>query len=191
MNSAVLILMCPILLHGQGNQPTQSDDRPWITNIRIDSLQGTDLIINGAVFYNDGNTPAKFAKVYAYQTGADGYYSQGGMDVTKSRYAGELTTNDKGHFIIETVIPGHYNYGSRARHVHFEITPKGGEMEEMILYFKGDKNMKEAYLEISDSLTSSYSAQAAIVRPAEKDKIGDYRIKRDFILKQDPPSEKE
>ena len=191
-SSVFMLLGMAFLTHPafaqEDKQGVEPDEQPWILNIRIDSLKGTELVVNGAVYYSDGTTPAKFAKVHVHQTGADGYYSEGGMDVDNSRYMGEVKTNDKGHFILETVVPGHYNYGRRARHIHFNITPQNGDTEEFVLYFEDDPYMKQPYLDISEKLAEQYGPEASQVRPIEEDVIGDYRCKRWFILKQPPPA---
>ena len=169
-------------LHAQDNFGGQT--QPWIATMRPDSLEGDPVIVTGAVFIDEPGNPAKFATVVVYHTRPDGYYRGSGdkMDYENADFTDTLITNDKGHYIVETYIPGYYNHRERAVHMHFIITTKGGEPHEFELYFRGDPKLpkwrEQAIKERYRDLPPVFSA----LRPVNRDKVGDARVKRDFLI---------
>ena len=82
------------------------------------SEPGTRLLVRGRLFAADGERPAAFAILYAYQTDATGIYS---ATPGPPRLRGFMKTDAEGRFEYETIRPGSYPGRTIAAHVHHQV----------------------------------------------------------------------
>ena len=116
------------------------DRQPTESSIRIPEVDepGEPLIITGRVLRGTEPIPVAGARLLAFQTDSEGYYSVGGMDEQNARLCGVLRTDAEGRYRIETIRPAHYATGGPPAHVHFELTLPGERMRRFTLNFEGD-----------------------------------------------------
>ncbi len=116
------------------------DRQPTESSIRIaeDDEPGEPLVITGRVLFGDDRTPVAGARLLAFHTDNEGYYSVGGMDEQNARLCGVLVTDNAGRYTIQTIRPAHYATGGPPAHVHFELTLPGERMRHFTLNFEGD-----------------------------------------------------
>jgi protocatechuate 3,4-dioxygenase beta subunit len=81
---------------------------------------GDPLIVSGSVMAPDGQTPAGGVTVYAYNTGADGYYGENRTEYPPRIY-GWMKTDAEGRFELRTIHPGCYPGMRVPAHVHFVL----------------------------------------------------------------------
>jgi protocatechuate 3,4-dioxygenase beta subunit len=84
---------------------------------------GIPMEVTGRVFDPDGVTPVAGVTVYAYQTDAEGLYSQ--SSGTPPRIRGWMTTDAKGRFGFRTIRPGPYPDRTIPAHIHFQLWGAG------------------------------------------------------------------
>ncbi len=116
------------------------DRQPTESSIRITAADepGEPLVITGRVLRGEDRAAVAGARLLAFQTDSEGYYSVGGMDEQNARLCGVLVTDDEGRYRIETIRPAHYATGGPPAHVHFELTLPGERMRRFTLNFEGD-----------------------------------------------------
>lgn len=102
---------------------------------------GERLVITGRVLQGEAAEPVGGARLLAFHTDADGYYSVGGMDEQHARLCGVLLTDDSGRYRFETIRPAHYATGGPPAHIHFELTLPGESMQRFSLTFEGDPKL--------------------------------------------------
>ncbi len=100
------------------------------------------MIITGRVLSGSDQVPVAGARLLAFHTDSEGYYSEGGMDESNARLCGVLSTDAEGRYRIETIKPAHYATGGPPAHVHFELTLPGEAMRRFALNFEGDPLLK-------------------------------------------------
>ena len=116
--------------------PTESS-----ISIAAPGEHGTRLIISGRVLAGDDRTPVVGARLLAFHTDDQGYYSVGGMDEQNARLCGVLSTDAAGRYRIDTIMPAHYATGGPPAHIHFELTLPGERMRRLTLNFEGDPEL--------------------------------------------------
>jgi len=94
---------------------------------------GERLRIRGTVFGPDCRTPLRRALLDVWQADAAGHYHDEREDY---RLRGQILTDDRGQYQIDTIRPG--GYGGRPAHIHFTVTAPGHEPLTTQLYFRGD-----------------------------------------------------
>ncbi len=150
------------------------DRRPTESSIQIpgESEPGAPMVITGRVVRGDDKRPVAGARLLAFHTDSEGYYSEGGMDEQNARLCGVLLTDEEGRYRIETIRPAHYATGGPPAHVHFELTLPGERQRNFSLTFEGDPLLKgRAAGETWDT-----------TRPAvERD--GVWHVERDFWIR--------
>jgi protocatechuate 3,4-dioxygenase beta subunit len=99
------------------------------------------MVITGRVVSGGERTPVGAARVLAFHTDSDGYYSVDGMDERNARLCGVVVTDGEGRFRFETIRPAHYATGGPPAHVHFELTLPGERMRRFTLSFEGDPEL--------------------------------------------------
>lgn len=97
---------------------------------------GERLRIRGTVFGPDCKTPLSRALLDVWQADAHGEYH---WQDEAYRLRGQILTNDRGAFEIETIRPA--PYGGRPAHVHFTISAPEHRPVTTQLYFKGDPRL--------------------------------------------------
>ena len=97
---------------------------------------GEPLVVSGFALDRDGQ-PLAGVKVRVFHTDAEGYYSAGGMDESKSRLCGVLETAADGSYRIETIRPGEYATGGPRAHVHFDAELPNGNSKFFTVSWSG------------------------------------------------------
>ena len=111
--------------------------------LRSGAPAGEPLEVSGVVYEKDGRTPASGTKVFAYHTDARGLYAEDGQDRRRARHSGSVTTGRDGAYRFRTIWPGPYPGGQVPRHVHFELTARGGGRSSIELRFTNDPLLPE------------------------------------------------
>jgi len=104
---------------------------------------GTPLVLTLRLTRADG-TPAVGARVYAYQTGADGRYPGADPAQGDPRLFGHAVAGPDGAVVLVTVRPGAYPGGRVPEHVHYEIEVPGGATTVGEVRFADDPRLDEA-----------------------------------------------
>jgi protocatechuate 3,4-dioxygenase beta subunit len=138
------------------------------------SEPGERMLIVGKVITGAERKTVSGARVLAFHTDANGYYSDGGMDESKARLCGVLKTSDDGGFRFEIIRPAHYATGGPPAHVHFEVTLPNGKSQRFTLEFEGDPLLGgKAAGERWDT-----------IRPVTKDEDGLLIVERDLWVQE-------
>ena len=119
---------------------------------------GDHIIITGRVLAPDCKTPIAGAMVDVWQANAKGAYDIAHPDekIAPANYnlRGQSKTNDKGEFVLKTVMPGRYNIPPglpglekeagqlRPAHIHLTVIHPIFVPLTTQLYFKGDSQIK-------------------------------------------------
>ena len=94
---------------------------------------GDRLRIRGTVFGPDCRTPLPKTLLDVWQADAKGDYH----DATEQyRLRGQILTDARGRYELDTVRPG--GYGGRPAHIHVTVSAPGHESLTTQIYFKGD-----------------------------------------------------
>ena len=100
------------------------------------------LIIHGTVYRSDCFSPLAHASINVWQTDASGEYGPGhGTSHMRCCYLmAMLHTDEKGHYRIRTVMPGHYRgaHPPPPAHIHFDVLHPGTGGFSTELNFAGD-----------------------------------------------------
>lgn len=119
------------------------------TNLRIvndgEPAIGTAVIIQGQIMDRLGNV-IRGAKVEIWQACASGKYNHDADPNTAAidpnfQYYATTNSDDNGHYIFETIVPGPYPASStwwRPPHIHYKITAPGYAERITQLYFDGN-----------------------------------------------------
>lgn len=120
-----------------GEGPFYTENPPVLVDgiLADENEPGTRLVISGRVFNLDCSEHIPNAIIDIWHADDAGAYDNAGF-----KLRGQTTTNEKGFYLFETILPGKYlNGGSfRPAHIHFKITPPGFETLTTQLYFEGD-----------------------------------------------------
>ena len=142
MATCLALALAPDL---QAQRDTLCRDRqPTSSSVRIasDEEPGQPMVVSGRVLSGADRQPAGGARLLAFHTDDQGYYSEGGMDERNARLCGVLETDSQGRYRIETIRPAHYATGGPPAHVHFELTLPGERMRRFDLNFEGDPQLR-------------------------------------------------
>jgi protocatechuate 3,4-dioxygenase beta subunit len=110
-------------------------DAPWSARMAPEGEPGERLVVEGTV-RGAGGEPLAGVSVYAYQTGANGIYGPRGSSDPRLRV--HLRTDRRGRYRFETIRPGSYPGTRIAAHIHFHVTPAGGDEQVSEVVFEGD-----------------------------------------------------
>jgi len=125
-------------LYGQG--PFYTENPPVLTDNKLASTEeeGTPIIISGRVFNLDCSEYIPDTIVDIWHANDAGQYDNVGYNLR-----GQVTSNEQGFYIFETIKPGKYGTGGsyRPSHIHFKITPPGFDTLTTQLYFEGDTDI--------------------------------------------------
>lgn len=111
--------------------PFYKRDTPHRAILRRPGDPGLPLRISGTVRDVAGR-PLPQASLQVWQANAAGYY-----DTVGDRYRATLQANQKGAYILESVLPGHYP-ARVCQHVHFLVQAAGHEALVTQMYFATD-----------------------------------------------------
>ena len=117
----------------QGRQATG-----WETQVAGDEEPGERMTVSGTVFDSKGVKALSGITVFVFQTDAQGYYSDGGMDETNARLCGLMVTDESGRYRFETIRPAHYATGGPPAHIHYRMWGPGIGRQPATLNFEGD-----------------------------------------------------
>jgi len=70
-------------------------------------------------------TPRPGARLFVYQTDADGYYSRPRNDARRARLRGWVEADAAGRYAIATIMPGHYPGQQIPAHIHVHLYAPG------------------------------------------------------------------
>jgi len=124
-------------------------DRPFHP---VDTLpgfhqSGQKIKVTGAVYENDGRTPAEGVILYVYHTNQDGIYpTRSGKRASGHGYIREwLQTGKDGRYTFYTLKPGSYPSGTEPAHIHLIVLEPDGKYYWLGSYhFAGDPLLTEA-----------------------------------------------
>lgn len=165
-------------------QPAAGEERAdWLITVARADEPGQRLVVSGQVFADDGETPLGGVEVYVYQTDSTGNYSADGLqNRDASRLRGTAITDSTGRYELHTIRPGRYPGNRVPAHIHYVITPPGGDSENHDLFFSDDPALsprQRAAGESDDSFSS--------VRPARASPDGVLQVTRDIRLEVSAP----
>lgn len=118
---------------GDGPTPPQTEGpffsagTPERSSLREDGMEGTPLVVEGAVVSVDCD-PVPGSRMEFWQTDDAGEYDNEGH-----RLRGHLFADELGRFRVETIVPGIYT--GRTRHIHVKVQPEGTDPLTTQLYF--------------------------------------------------------
>ena len=171
-------------LYGQG--PFYTPDAPTLEDGQLASSteEGIRIIISGQVLDLECEAVIPNTVIDVWHADADGEYDNAGFNLR-----GVTHSNSQGFYIFETIKPGFYlNGGSyRPSHIHFKITPPGGDELITQLYFEDDPYISE---DAAASITSgTYDATHRIIPLVENSEgvlEGVWDIFMEGELQEDP-----
>lgn len=146
----------------------------WKGSMVSESEPGEPMEVTGKVFDSNGE-PLAGVNIYAYQTDAQGYYSQGGSDEDNARLCAVVKTNERGEYALRTIRPASYPTGGVPEHIHFELWRDGESRQRQDLQFADD--------ELVSSRRKVDLTRLSRVRPLERDGDGVWHVERDFRLR--------
>ncbi|MFK7758194.1 MAG: T9SS type A sorting domain-containing protein [Flavobacteriales bacterium] len=151
-------------LYGEG--PFYTENAPFIENGELSSEteDGIKLTISGRVMNQECTEYLANTVIDVWHANDAGEYDNEGYTLR-----GRTVTNAEGFYLFETIKPGKYLNGGQFRpsHIHFKITPEGGETLTTQLYFFGDEDIPA---DAAASVTSGvYNASGRIINLFENE----------------------
>ena len=116
--------------HEQTEGPYFKPDSPERSSLTESGVRGSRLVVAGRVLDTDCR-PVRRALLDFWQADGDGEY-----DLEGFRLRGHQFTDGRGHFRLETVVPG--LYPGRTRHIHVKAQRPNGQVLTTQLYFRGE-----------------------------------------------------
>lgn len=116
---ALLTAVAPALAQRVYEVPTSAPaDAPAETTMIESGEPGTPLVVHGTVL-DAADDPVAGVSVFAYQTDAEGIYSEVGN--RRPRIRGYARTDSEGRFVLRTIRPASYPGSSVQQHIHFVL----------------------------------------------------------------------
>jgi protocatechuate 3,4-dioxygenase beta subunit len=122
----------------QGRQATG-----WETEVASDEEPGERMIVSGTVYDSTGTRTLSGVTIFVFQTDAEGYYSDGGMDETNARLCGLMVSDAEGRYRFKTIRPAHYATGGPPAHIHYRVWGPEINRQSATLNFEGDPLLGE------------------------------------------------
>ena len=132
----------PLVAQREFEVPTRAPaDAPAAVTMVDAGEPGAPLLVSGQVVGADG--PVSEVSVFAYQTDAEGIYSDVGN--RRPRIRGYARTDDEGRFELRTIRPASYPGTRVQQHIHFHLAPPGDEGHETVgeIVFDDDPRLSE------------------------------------------------
>lgn len=92
-------------------------------------IRGTRIILSGYVLTN-ACRPVRGARVDFWQADENGVYDDTGFRLRSHQF-----TDNRGHYWLQTILPG--PYANRTRHLHVTVRARGERTVTTMLYFPG------------------------------------------------------
>lgn len=128
---------------------------------------GEPLVVSGQVFAPDGSRAVSGVTVYAYNTDAQGHYTEN-HKLYPPRLYGWMKSDSEGRFEVRTILPGRYPAMQVPAHVHFYLWGAGYPLQWVDdLRFEGDSYLTPTMIEESAKL-----GPFRTISPLEKDGSG-------------------
>jgi Dioxygenase len=116
----------------------------WSLAIVPEGEPGDGLIVHGAVVAAADGKPVPAARLFVWQTGADGRCSRPKDDADNPRLFGYLEASRGGRFELQTVRPGGAPGTRAAQRIHYVVEADGYEKVEGEILFADDPNLDAA-----------------------------------------------
>jgi protocatechuate 3,4-dioxygenase beta subunit len=114
----------------QTEGPYYTPNTPRRSNLVIDGVRGTPLLVTGDVV-DTRCRPVRGALLDFWQADADGQYDNRGY-----RLRGHQFADARGRYALRTIVPG--LYPGRTRHIHVKVQRPHGKILTTQLYFPGE-----------------------------------------------------
>lgn len=125
-----------------------SQDKPGTVIIVTQDEPGKKLIIKGKVLLADGS-PVAGARIWVFQTDADGYYKKSGNEQDlgwrEARISEVFAAGPEGEFQIHTIRPAGYPDRPSPEHIHFRISTPQIEEQEHTIFFTDDERVTDYF----------------------------------------------
>ena len=181
MNSiARVIVVCAVLTATSAfaaDGPCRGQEpQGWDVSLVSEGEPGTPMVIQGVVYDAESGEPVPNVTIYAYQTDAEGYYSENrGMNNRDPRLCVILRTNEEGAYRLRTIRPADYATGGVRAHVHFVTWGDGLDRKTHLLQFESDvEKLPESGLERAETHVSGR------VQTVYQDDDGVLHVRRDL-----------
>jgi protocatechuate 3,4-dioxygenase beta subunit len=133
--AALAMLLSVVLSTALGAQgdfevPTRAPaDAPSVARMVDDKEPGERLLVRAQVLTEHG-LPVRGASVFAYQTDANGIYSEVGN--RRPRLRGYARTDESGRFELQTIRPASYPDSRVQQHIHFHLSLGDADARETV-----------------------------------------------------------
>lgn len=129
---------CLATPHHTGAQPN-SADAPFTNTLAADDLSGARLIISGAVYAADGQTPVPNALLEIWHANAQGRY----VSTSTSPLRAKMYTNTQGRFEFTTIKPGPVRVGCQYLPAHINYLVSYGDKRPLYVtqFFADDPHL--------------------------------------------------
>jgi len=114
--------------HGQIGG-THFKSSPARHSVLVAGTRGTRITLSGYVL-TSGCRAIRGARVDFWQADANGVYDDTGVRLRSHQF-----TDARGHYWLQTILPG--PYANRTRHLHVTVRARGERMVTTMLYFPG------------------------------------------------------
>ncbi|MCO6480716.1 MAG: hypothetical protein J5I94_29010 [Phaeodactylibacter sp.] len=141
MKFPTVVFLLLTLVGGAHCQPVPADDIPPLDARGKTALQqfqnlpaacrvypapenepGAPLIICGTLLRKENRRPVPDASIFLYHTDARGDYRQSEKNRPEtSRISGTVKTDERGRFLLSTILPGKYNNQGEGGHIHLQV----------------------------------------------------------------------
>ncbi len=157
--------------------PFYREGAPKRQDLTTPNLKGTRIKLTGRVFTSDCTTPLENVLVEIWHCNAEGDYDN---DSEEFRQRAVWTTNQKGEYAFQTILPGKYLNGKlfRPSHIHYRVTAEGHKELVSQIYFKGDPHITK------DPWASQEKAEHRILEISPVDTKGNLELFFDIYLSQ-------
>jgi len=142
----LLVVMCgSLVIEGCKSAGIESAtlgiDRAHTIRLADADEPGQRLTLFGRVVDAENNEPIPDALVYLYHADANGeYLPTDPNDESTAKLSGEITTDDKGRFQVETIVPREYDQpGNKHIHLHY-VRAEGYAETGGVILFEYDVN---------------------------------------------------
>ena len=141
----LVVMSCTLAIAGCQSagigSATPGIDRAHTIRLADANEPGQRLTLFGRVVDTENNEPIPDALVYLYHADANGeYLPTDPNDESTAKLSGEIITDDKGQFQVETIVPREYDQpGNKHIHLHY-VRAEGYTETGGVILFEYDVN---------------------------------------------------